>query len=100
MTPRQFHSRRRLQPTKITFFDHKRPIPKTDLIFNQILNYFFDQFFLGAEMSGLVKCLLGMGNPLLDIMADVDQAILDKYEVITGCHDQSRFLFRCTPYTR
>ncbi|EIE21409.1 adenosine kinase isoform 1T-like protein [Coccomyxa subellipsoidea C-169] len=32
-------------------------------------------------MSGLVKCLLGMGNPLLDIMADVDQAILDKYEI-------------------
>lgn len=51
-------------------------------------------------MSGLVKCLLGMGNPLLDIMADVDQATLDKYEVITGCHDQSRFLFRYTPYTR
>ena len=32
-------------------------------------------------MTGLVKSLLGMGNPLLDIMAEVDQAILDKYDV-------------------
>lgn len=32
-------------------------------------------------MSGLVKSLLGMGNPLLDIIADVDQALLDKYQV-------------------
>ena len=32
-------------------------------------------------MSGLVKSLLGMGNPLLDIMAEVDQATLDKYKV-------------------
>ena len=32
-------------------------------------------------MSGLVKCLLGMGNPLLDIIGDVDQALLDKYQV-------------------
>ena len=32
-------------------------------------------------MSGLVKSLLGMGNPLLDIIADVDQALLDKYHV-------------------
>jgi hypothetical protein len=30
---------------------------------------------------GLTKCILGMGNPLLDIIADVDQAFLDKYEV-------------------
>jgi hypothetical protein len=36
-------------------------------------------------MSGLVNCLLGMGNPLLDIMADVDQTILDKYEVMEIC---------------
>ncbi|CAL5229682.1 g13050 [Coccomyxa viridis] len=32
-------------------------------------------------MSGLVKSLLGMGNPLLDIMAEVDQATLDKYKI-------------------
>jgi adenosine kinase len=32
-------------------------------------------------MSGLVGALLGMGNPLLDISAVVDQAFLDKYEV-------------------
>lgn len=31
--------------------------------------------------SGLVGALLGMGNPLLDISAVVDQAFLDKYEV-------------------
>lgn len=35
-------------------------------------------------MSGLVKSLLGMGNPLLDIMAEVDQATLDKYKVCFG----------------
>ena len=34
-----------------------------------------------SRMSGLVKSLLGMGNPLLDIMAEVDQATLDKYKV-------------------
>ncbi len=28
-----------------------------------------------------MKSLLGMGNPLLDIMAEVDQATLDKYKV-------------------
>ena len=28
-----------------------------------------------------MKSLLGMGNPLLDIIADVDQALLDKYQV-------------------
>ena len=28
-----------------------------------------------------MKSLLGMGNPLLDIIADVDQATLDKYQV-------------------
>jgi len=32
-------------------------------------------------MSGLVRCLLGMGNPLLDVMSNVDQAFLDKYKV-------------------
>ncbi len=32
-------------------------------------------------MSGLKECLLGMGNPLLDVMSNVDQAFLDKYEV-------------------
>jgi len=32
-------------------------------------------------MSGLVQCLLGMGNPLLDVMSNVDQAFLDKYKV-------------------
>lgn len=34
-----------------------------------------------AMPSGLVGALLGMGNPLLDISAVVDQAFLDKYEV-------------------
>ena len=38
-----------------------------------------------ATMSGLVKSLLGMGNPLLDIMAEVDQATLDKYKVGQSC---------------
>ena len=32
-------------------------------------------------MAGLKQCLLGMGNPLLDIIADVDDAFLSKYEV-------------------
>jgi adenosine kinase len=32
-------------------------------------------------MSGLVGSLLGLGNPLLDVSAVVDQAFLDKYEV-------------------
>lgn len=32
-------------------------------------------------MAGLKQCLLGMGNPLLDIIADVDDAFLAKYEV-------------------
>ncbi|CAL8469677.1 g9218 [Coccomyxa elongata] len=32
-------------------------------------------------MTGLVRSLLGMGNPLLDIMAEVDQEILDKYDI-------------------
>ena len=31
-----------------------------------------------------MKSLLGMGNPLLDIMAEVDQATLDKYKVRFG----------------
>lgn len=31
--------------------------------------------------NGLVGALLGMGNPLLDISAVVDQAFLDKYGV-------------------
>lgn len=34
-----------------------------------------------GTMSGLVQCLLGMGNPLLDVMSNVDQAFLDKYGV-------------------
>jgi hypothetical protein len=29
----------------------------------------------------LKGALLGMGNPLLDVSASVDQAFLDKYEV-------------------
>jgi len=33
---------------------------------------------------GLVGALLGMGNPLLDISAVVDQAFLDKYDVSGG----------------
>ena len=32
-------------------------------------------------MPGLVRSLLGLGNPLLDVIADVDQAYLDKYDV-------------------
>jgi sugar/nucleoside kinase (ribokinase family) len=30
---------------------------------------------------GLKRSILGMGNPLLDIIADVDDAFLSKYEV-------------------
>ena len=32
-------------------------------------------------MPGLKQSLLGMGNPLLDVIATVDQAFLDKYKV-------------------
>jgi len=32
-------------------------------------------------MSEYEGALLGMGNPLLDIINDVDQAFLDKYQV-------------------
>lgn len=32
-------------------------------------------------MSGLVGSLLGLGNPLLDVCADVDQQFLDQYDV-------------------
>ena len=31
--------------------------------------------------TGLVGSLLGMGNPLLDVSAPVDQEFLDKYNV-------------------
>lgn len=31
-------------------------------------------------MTGFEGALLGMGNPLLDIISDVDQAFLDKYK--------------------
>lgn len=34
-----------------------------------------------ATMAGFEGALLGMGNPLLDIISDVDQAFLDKYKV-------------------
>jgi hypothetical protein len=39
-------------------------------------------------MSEYEGALLGMGNPLLDIINDVDQAFLDKYQVI-GMDDLS-----------
>ena len=32
-------------------------------------------------MTGLVGSLVGLGNPLLDIAAAVDQSLLTKYEV-------------------
>ena len=32
-------------------------------------------------MPGLIRSLLGLGNPLLDVISDVDQAFLDKYKV-------------------
>lgn len=32
-------------------------------------------------MPGLVGSLLGLGNPLLDVCADVDQKFLDQYDV-------------------
>lgn len=35
-------------------------------------------------MAGLEKVILGMGNPLLDISAVVDQALLDKYKLKLG----------------
>lgn len=34
-------------------------------------------------MPGLKGALLGMGNPLLDVSSNVDQAFLDKYGVRT-----------------
>lgn len=36
-------------------------------------------------MPGLKQSLLGMGNPLLDVIATVDQAFLDKYKVKHCC---------------
>jgi adenosine kinase len=41
-------------------------------------------------MAGLKRVLLGMGNPLLDVSAAVDQAFLDKYQVLLARR-------RCTP---
>lgn len=32
-------------------------------------------------MTGLVRSILGMGNPLLDVSAVIDQRFLDKYGV-------------------
>ncbi len=32
-------------------------------------------------MTGLVRSILGMGNPLLDVSAVIDQSFLDKYGV-------------------
>ena len=46
-------------------------------------------------MSGLVKSLLGMGNPLLDIIADVDQAVLDKYHVCTKAESFAMDVMAC-----
>lgn len=40
-----------------------------------------------AGSKGLKRVLLGMGNPLLDISAQVDQAFLDKYKVINGARN-------------
>lgn len=36
-------------------------------------------------MPGLTGALLGMGNPLLDVSCNVDQAFLDKYGVGQSC---------------
>ena len=38
-------------------------------------------------MTGLVRSILGMGNPLLDVSAVVDQDFLDKYGVSLFVHD-------------
>eukprot|EP01023_Acetabularia_acetabulum_P027410 TRINITY_DN2595_c0_g1_i1.p1 TRINITY_DN2595_c0_g1~~TRINITY_DN2595_c0_g1_i1.p1 ORF type:complete len:373 (+),score=83.12 TRINITY_DN2595_c0_g1_i1:39-1157(+) len=46
------------------------------LSFSKVSDYFQLRF-----MSGLKNVLLGLGNPLLDISANVDQAFLDKYEI-------------------
>lgn len=45
-----------------------------------------------ATMTGFEGSLLGMGNPLLDIISDVDQAFLDKYKVPKRAYP----LERCT----
>lgn len=37
--------------------------------------------------GGLARSVLGMGNPLLDIMSNVDQAFLDKYGVSEAAID-------------
>jgi hypothetical protein len=39
-----------------------------------------------AELRGV---LLGMGNPLLDVSAVVDQAFLDKYDVRYSVHKRA-----------
>jgi hypothetical protein len=48
---------------------------------------------LTITMSGLRGVLLGLGNPLLDVSAVVDQAFLDKYDVRhleMGCSARKR----------
>lgn len=39
---------------------------------------------IASKMAGLESVLLGMGNPLLDISAVVDQALMDKYGLQAG----------------
>ena len=39
-----------------------------------------------CKMAGLEGAILGAGNPLLDLSAVVDQALLDKYGVSSGRH--------------
>jgi hypothetical protein len=44
-------------------------------------------------MSEHEGALLGMGNPLLDIINDVDQAFLDKYQVDEGLNGVNEYIY-------
>ena len=39
------------------------------------------------NMTGLVRSILGMGNPLLDVSAVIDEKFLEKYGVCGSCHE-------------
>lgn len=39
-------------------------------------------------MTGLVRSILGMGNPLLDVSAVIDEKFLEKYGVGRSCRIQ------------
>ena len=61
-------------------FDFSDPLPDTYLICEIRLRAHIER-----TLHKMAPHLLGLGNPLLDISANVDQAFLDKYEVCGQC---------------